>query len=103
LRVSIGDGGNEQLLRAMRVQANFAEYVPLALLLIVMLELAGGPAWLVHALGASLAGGRLFHAYGVGQVAEPARVRVIGMALTLTALAGAAAALLLSYAWRLPA
>ena len=28
LRVAVGDAGNLQLLRAMRVHANFAEYVP---------------------------------------------------------------------------
>ena len=34
LRVAIGDAGNEVMLRVMRVHSNFAEYVPLNLLLI---------------------------------------------------------------------
>jgi len=36
LRIAVGDGGDTALLRAMRVHANFAEYVPLSLLLIVV-------------------------------------------------------------------
>jgi uncharacterized membrane protein YecN with MAPEG domain len=39
LRIPVGDGGNEHMLRAMRVHANFAEYAPLSLLLILMFEL----------------------------------------------------------------
>jgi hypothetical protein len=38
-KVAVGTGGNARLERAMRVHANFAEYVPLALLLITFLEL----------------------------------------------------------------
>ena len=37
-RVPVGDGGNTVLLRRMRVQANFAEYVPFALLLMALAE-----------------------------------------------------------------
>ena len=43
-RVALGDGGNPQVRRAMRVHANFAEYVPLALILIAFAELQGQPA-----------------------------------------------------------
>jgi uncharacterized membrane protein YecN with MAPEG domain len=35
-KIALGDGGNKQLLRAIRVHSNFAEYVPLALILIYM-------------------------------------------------------------------
>ena len=51
LRIVIGDAGDTSMLRAMRVHANFAEYVPLALVLILLIEAAGGAAWLVHVLG----------------------------------------------------
>ncbi len=37
-RVEIGDGGDKELLRRMRVHANFAEYVPLALVLLALAE-----------------------------------------------------------------
>jgi uncharacterized membrane protein YecN with MAPEG domain len=40
-RVALGDGGRQSLQRATRVHANFAEYVPLALILLVLAELTG--------------------------------------------------------------
>ena len=62
--VAVGDGGQPELLRAMRVHANFAEYVPLALLLIG----AGGNRRLARLAGAwpgpGPVGGPLRHAWG---------------------------------------
>jgi uncharacterized membrane protein YecN with MAPEG domain len=100
-RIAVGDGGNNQMLRAMRVHANFAEYVPLSLLLLFMFELAGAPRALLHALCACLLLGRLAHAYGVSSVAENYRFRVFGMAMTFTALLGGAAGLLVLHAGRM--
>ncbi len=60
---SLGDGGDGGMLRLMRGHANFAEYVPLTLLLIGMLESQGAASWIIHALGASLLLGRLLHGY----------------------------------------
>ncbi len=98
LRIAVGDGGDRQMLRAMRVHANFAEYVPITLLLVFMLELAGAPGALLHALCASLLLGRLVHAHGVSRVKEDYRYRVVGMATTFIALVGAAIGLLVLYA-----
>jgi len=86
LRIGIGDGGNPLLLRATRVHANFAEYVPLCLLLIALCEARGASAIWLHSVLASLAAGRLLHAFGVSQVSEPFGFRVVGVALTLTVL-----------------
>lgn len=65
-KVYMGDGGNALLLRRMRGHANFAEYVPLALILMALLETRGMAPWVLHALGASLLTGRLLHAYTFG-------------------------------------
>src|SRR5215472_10572085 len=89
LRIAIGDHGNEAILRAMRVHSNFAEYVPLSLLLIYFVEIAGARGAYVHALGLSLLAGRVFHAYGVSQVNENYRFRVIGMTLTFASILAA--------------
>ena len=98
LRIVIGDAGDTSMLRAMRVHANFAEYVPLALLLIYFVELSGaGAAW-VHTMGASLLVGRVVHAIGVSRVHEDLRWRVVGMTLTLLPIVTAALRLLV-LAW----
>ncbi len=86
LQIGIGASDNPEMLRAMRVHANFAEYAPLVLLLIYLVEVQGAPALLVHALGLCLLTGRLLHAYGVSQIKEQFAFRVTGMALTFTAL-----------------
>ena len=83
LRIAVGDGGDTALLRAMRVHANFAEYVPLSLLLLAFVEAGGANPTLVHALGTSIVAGRLLHAFGVSQVQERYGFRVLGMVLTL--------------------
>jgi uncharacterized membrane protein YecN with MAPEG domain len=86
-RVALGDGGNARVLRAMGVHANFAEYVPLALILIMFVEAGGMPGWLIHLLGSVLLAGRLVHAYGVSQSEENYNYRVAGMILTFSAIA----------------
>ena len=94
LAIAIGDSGDADMLRTIRVHANFAEYVPLALVLFFLVEVRGGPPLLVHALGASLVVGRLVHAWGVSRRREDFRFRVTGMALTLSSIGVAALALL---------
>jgi uncharacterized membrane protein YecN with MAPEG domain len=98
-RVAVGDGGHPELLRAMRVHANFAEYAPLSLGLILMVELQGSPSWLVHALGVALVVGRGSHAWGVSQTAENFRFRITGMMLTLGVLSISALELLRRTLW----
>jgi len=95
-KVAIGSGGDALLERAMRVHANFAEYVPFAVLLLALMELLGAPAALLHGLGLLLLVGRLSHAYGVSQESENFRFRVSGMMATFTTLVVAALYLL----WR---
>ena len=99
LRIPIGDANDQHMLRAMRVHSNFTEYTPYALLLIFMLELGGGHNWLIHGLCICLLVGRLSHAFGVSKSSENYRYRVFGMALTFTALIGAAANLLMNSTW----
>lgn len=92
-RVAIGDGNNLRLRRAIRVHANFAEYVPIALILTMLIELQQFSPIVVHALCLTLIVGRLCHAYGVSQERENYRFRTAGMTLTFAAI-GASALLL---------
>ena len=61
--VSLGHGSDEVLLRRIRGHGNFAEYVPLLLLMIGMLEMAGLPGWAIHAQAATLLVARFLHGY----------------------------------------
>ena len=62
--VSIGDGGNIEVIAAMRRHANFVEFVPITLILIALLELNGVGTTAIHALGGGLVLARLSHAFG---------------------------------------
>lgn len=85
-RVSLGDGGDEVLNKAIRAQANFTEYVPLALILIALSEAQGAPAVAVHILGAMLVVGRFLHAAGMLGTQLMRLGRLIGTVLTFLVL-----------------
>jgi len=96
LDTGIGHGDDHALARAIRVQANFIEYVPMALLLLALLEMAGAPsAWLLVG-GAALFVGRLLHAWGLSRHAGVSVGRFVGTGLTWGVLLTAALAAL----WR---
>ncbi|HEX9836792.1 MAG TPA: MAPEG family protein [Alphaproteobacteria bacterium] len=80
--VLIGDGGKEPVIKAIRAHANFAEYVPLAVIGIGLAEMAGGPAWLVHGMGVVLVLARLAHAQGMYQTTALSPGRLAGATLT---------------------
>lgn len=85
-KISLGDGGNTQLQRAMRGHANFSEYVPLALLLIAMLELSQFPPYVLHGLGLTLLVARLLHGYALSFNGHFRLGRVAGAGLTFLVL-----------------
>jgi len=89
-KVSIGDGGNEALVRRMRAHANYGENMPLVLILIGLIELAGGDARILWGAGIVFILARILHAFGMDQP-SPSRLRMIGMigsTLVLIGLAG---------------
>ncbi len=81
-KISIGDGGNEQLIRRMRAQANFIEQTFVTLILFGLVEAAGrGGQWLAP-LGAVFMLGRLAHMFGMDEPGfKPGRP--IGMATSM--------------------
>ena len=81
-KVGLGSGGHEDLERAIRAQANFAEYVPFGIILIACLELNGAPWYLVLLSGLALIIGRLIHAKGMNTPPPDFSLRVTGMKFT---------------------
>lgn len=95
LRVSLGDGGQETLQRAMRMHGNAAETIPIGLLLLLLVELLGWSIYALNGIGILLLAGRILHPIGL---AGDGRLwaRVLGMVLTWLAILAAAALCLLS-------
>mgnify|MGYP001589761779 CR=1 FL=1 len=73
-KINLFDGGDPDLGRAIRVQGNFVEYVPLALALMGFVEWIGVKPWVVYAFGLALVVARVAHALGIYSSAFPARV-----------------------------
>ncbi|MFK7888803.1 MAG: MAPEG family protein [Gammaproteobacteria bacterium] len=65
-KVGLGSGGDEAVEHAMRVMGNAVEYVPIALILIALLEINHTPQWMIHVYGAVLFAARLYHLRGFG-------------------------------------
>jgi uncharacterized protein len=97
-RTALGIGNDPGLERAIRAHANFAEYVPLTLILLTLAELQGASPWLLHLLGALLFAGRAVHAYGISQTEEVLIRRSAGVVLTFGVLVTAALANLVLFA-----
>ena len=84
-QVALGAGQHADLEAAIRAHGNFAEYVPLALLLLVIAEANHSPWWLVGAAALALIIGRVIHASAITD--SDIKRRVQGMKLTFGALA----------------
>ena len=89
-KVSIGDGGNEALIRRMRAHANYGENMPVVLILLALLELAGGDPRILWGAAILFVISRILHAFGMDRT-SPSRLRMFGMigsTLALVILAG---------------
>lgn len=66
-KIGIGNGGDDTLLLAQRVHANFLENAPMTLLLLVIAEANGASASVLHLMGTVWLVSRLMHAIGLTQ------------------------------------
>ncbi|MFH1518913.1 MAG: MAPEG family protein [Pseudomonadota bacterium] len=82
-KVMFGDGANEAMQRAIRVQGNAVEDVPIVLIGIAGLAALSAPVVLIHALGGSFLAGRILHAIGLGGSSGSSFGRSVGTLLTL--------------------
>ncbi len=85
-QVALGTDGHEALERAIRAQGNFAEYVPLGLILLGCLEVNGAPKWVVGIPAITLILGRVLHAKGINQPPPEFTYRIRGMQFTFATL-----------------
>lgn len=88
-KVSIGDGGNDKVIRRMRAHANFVENTPFVLVLVAAIELAGqGSSWLPYIAGIYMLG-RIAHGIGMDGGAL-GKGRMVGTLITMLSLLGLA-------------
>jgi uncharacterized membrane protein YecN with MAPEG domain len=64
-KVSLGPGESAELMQAIRIHGNNAEYVPLALLMSLVCELGGGKSVPLHVFGGVLFVSRVCHVIGI--------------------------------------
>ncbi|MBA2541459.1 MAG: MAPEG family protein [Deltaproteobacteria bacterium] len=86
-KVSVGLGEHPELLVASRVHGNNAEFVPLAIVMMLIAELLGGNSVVLHVYGGLLLGARVLHVVGMPRKA-PNPFRFLGVALTWAAIVG---------------
>ncbi|MDU5781836.1 MAG: MAPEG family protein [Pantoea sp.] len=98
-RVAFGDGGFHDLRVAIRIHGNAFETIPLALLLLVMMEMNGADMWMMHLTALLFFAGRVLHAQGMRRSALAGRK--YGMVLTLFSLCGMAVFNLIYLPWEL--
>lgn len=88
-KIAHGDGGSPLLMRRMRAHANFVEYTPFALLLILVLDLSGKQGWPLALISMLFLLGRVLHGMGMDSESVP-WTRKAGIILTLPILLGLA-------------
>jgi uncharacterized membrane protein YecN with MAPEG domain len=93
-RIGLGTGGHRGLERRMRIHANFAEYVPLALLMLAFMEMQGRAGWLLHLLCAALVAMRIGHVIALWDEKEIFWLRATSVTATFIIMAAAAASVL---------
>jgi hypothetical protein len=92
--IAILHGSDMELAQTIRRHANFTETVPLALILLGILELNGGGTTLLHSLGIALVIARVIHPIGLVHDNLRSPLRGIGaLATTLVTLIAAVVAI----------
>jgi hypothetical protein len=99
-KVSLGDGEGKapQLQEAVRMHGNAAEYIPIGLVLLLLVEMLGYSLYILHGIGGTLLLGRILHPIGLAAGGRHFWARAAGMVLTWLAILVAALLCLLSAA-----
>jgi uncharacterized membrane protein YecN with MAPEG domain len=84
--ISLGSGDHDELERSVRAHANFAEYVPIALLLLWALETISYDGTMAFILGCVLLVGRILHVIGILDPQRFMLMRKIGIVVTFVVL-----------------
>lgn len=86
-KIGMGAGGDTVLEQRIRAHGNFIESVPIALILLYLLEQAGVDSVVIHAFGVALVLARVAHAQGISTTAGRSPGRFYGSIGTLLVIA----------------
>ena len=81
-QIKRGDGGHEELMGTVRAQENLIEYLPTALVMMLMVELQGFSDWVIHMLGIVFVLARLLHLKGIHDPPGASKARRVSTRLT---------------------
>jgi uncharacterized membrane protein YecN with MAPEG domain len=81
-RTEIGDGTDPAMIGPLRAHANNTEYVPMAILLLLVLYALSANVLVIHAVGGTLTLGRILHAFGLSRNVGTSAPRFLGMIFT---------------------
>jgi uncharacterized membrane protein YecN with MAPEG domain len=84
-KIPFGDEGVPELAHAIRAFGNASEYVPIGMIGLIVLDVAGAAPLLVHVGGFVLFVGRVAHAVGMSNSGDASIPRAVGMTLTWAA------------------
>lgn len=89
-KVSVGDGGNENVIRRMRAHSNFIESAPIVLILIAAIEISSGTSMILWLVSILYILGRVAHGFGMdgGTLGKGRMIGTLITMLTLLGLAG---------------
>lgn len=82
-KVSLGEGDQPQLKKAIRAHGNFCETAPFGVILLMTLELQNAGEKYIHLFAAMLLIGRLLHGIGLNAKRSVNIYRMLGMCLTV--------------------
>lgn len=80
-KVGLGEGEDPAMLVAIRAHANNAEFVPLAIIVMLLLEMCGADRAVLHTYGGLLLAARVAHWIGLPRK-SPNAYRFSGVAIT---------------------
>ncbi len=81
LGIMVGDGGNEEMQKLIQARNNIVDYVPLALLLMFILEKYDMHPYVLHGLGVTLIISRLIQGLALTTCASASKGRIAGSML----------------------
>ncbi len=81
-QVPLGDGGKKAMEKAIRIHGNAIENIPIALLLLLSLEINGATHMLLHVCGSLFLGARILHVFGLSRTIGVSAGRFSGTLLS---------------------